>query len=229
MPTKLTRRFEAPSSPARNIALLDLTAKVATGFKELRDVQRRLETRLQAIRDDPELTPEQRKYREEKAYSEGRVEWRRRYAELEAGMEAAEEAAQVEYTARRIDPGAQARARSLLDRGLTPSQVLDRARTLGDDEMVVALRTELLYFAADGRFADAQETIAACNQALAAIAMGAEQENNQALVDLEDARPKAKAVGEFVGKAVHGIATPRDRISLGYALGEGRDGDGDAT
>lgn len=221
-----TRRFAA-SNPARNNALLDLTAKVVRGYKELRDVQRKLETRLQAIRDDPELTPEQRKHREEKAYSEGRVEWKRRYAQLKADMEAADEAAQVEYTARRIDPGAQTRVRSLLDRGLAPAKVLERARTLGDDEMVAALRTELLYFAADGEFADAQETIDACNRALAEVAIGAEQENNRALVDLEDARPKAQKVGEVVGKAVHGFATPTDRIALGYAMGDGREGDRD--
>jgi hypothetical protein len=109
------------------------------------------------------------------------------------------------------------------DRGLTASQIRERAVKLGDGEMVQALRAEMMWHGDRSGFADASETIAACDRTLAEIGRGNEAEHNRALVEIAEGREAREAVAEFAAKSVHGLAKPGvDRLKLAYATGEGR-------
>jgi hypothetical protein len=207
----------------KNIKLHQALKALRAAQNKLDQLPDALERTEAAIRDDPELTPEQQKHRITKAREEAVAAHRKLYAQLLNASETATDAARSVRTARAIEPEAQARIRDLLDRQrMAPGQVLDRAVQLRDDEMVAALRAELLWFGLDGRFEDASETIAACDRALADVGLGSEAENNRAVVELGETLPTAKAVAEFSGKAVTGTITPYDRLEKAYATGEGR-------
>ena len=211
--------------PTRNIALLHHIKTVRQGHEKMRSLVRQLERRERAIRESDEpLTEEQRASRIQKAREELRAEYRRVREQTTAAARAAKEAARTERTHRKSDPGTQTRVRTLLERGLKPIQVLERAYELRDDEMVAALRTEMLWFGDGKGFADAQDVVTACDLALAEVGYGVEAENNAALIELDETLPKAEAVSRFAAKKVEGVATPHDRLVMAYATGAPREG-----
>jgi hypothetical protein len=110
----------------------------------------------------------------------------------------------------------------LLGRGMKASQILDQAVKVGDGEMVQALRAEMMWHGDRSGFADALETISACDRTLAEMGKGNEAEHNRALVEIAELRKPLEARDEYAAKAVHGMATPADKLRKAYATGEGR-------
>lgn len=75
--------------------------------------------------------------------------------EAEEALEEASNFARKALDGIEISDGARARAVRLLDAGIGPADVIERARTLGDTDTLAALRQELHWRVAEGRLGDA--------------------------------------------------------------------------
>lgn len=199
--------------------LSSLARRMRKTRNELRALPRDLEERELAIREDPDLTEESKRIKLRQVRQEERSRQQRLHRELvKVGNEADEYVRRVR-THRPVDEAAQARVHKLLGQEMAPSQILDRALELRDDEMVAALRAEMLWFGDKHGFADSRDTVAACDRALATIGRGGEQETSRGVVQVAKAATAVDEINEFAAKSVTGEATPHDRLRLAYAVG----------
>ncbi len=115
------------------------------------------------------------------------------------------------------NPGekAQARVKELLERGLAPSVVLERAKELGDENIAIALRTEMLFFGNEKGFADASETIEATERGLAEIGQGSTRREAKQALELRTLEQAFEKISEV---ALRGPTSGRDRIAVGFAM-----------
>jgi hypothetical protein len=110
---------------------------------------------------------------------------------------------------------AQARVKELLERGLAPSVVLERAQELGDVNMVTALRTEMLFWGNEKGFADASQTIEATERTLAEIGQGDRRREARQALELRTLEQAFETISEV---ALRGPIAGRGRIAIGYAM-----------
>lgn len=110
---------------------------------------------------------------------------------------------------------AQARVKELLERGLAPSVVLERAKELGDVSMVTALRTEMLFWGDEQGFADASQTIEATERTLAEIGHGDRRHEAKQALELRTLEQAFTKISEV---ALRGATSGQDRIAIGYAM-----------
>ena len=185
----------------------------------LRALPGELEQRERAVLEDADLTTEARRIKLRQIREEERSKQQKLHQRLLAATSHAEELAKKIRVRRPIEETAQARVQELIARGLAHNAIIERAVELGDDEIIAALRSEALYHGDKHGFADATSTVEACDRALAEVGRGGDQENNQAILDVADAREAVDEINEFAAKSVLGQATPQDRLRLGFAVG----------
>jgi hypothetical protein len=211
--------------PDKNTRLLHhLGTVIADEGKQLALV-RKLDQQELAIREDPELTAEQKRRRIQEARFKSQKEMSKLDAEIAHAAREGEEATHEEHRDRKLDPAAHARVRDLLAQGVAPVTIRERAAKQRDPEMLAALRTALLYFNLDGDFADTQKLVNAIDRDLADVGEGVEADNNRAIVELDDALQRSPAVREFAWKKTMGEAKPLDRLRMAFATGQGKERD----
>jgi hypothetical protein len=141
-------------------------------------------------------------------------------AEAHAAREEAERAIQAMRVSERGDQEARERVRHLLARGVTPGEVLERASTLSEPDVVAALRSELLWHGerAEGdEVGEVGELIAECDRAIAATSTGEQQAKNMAAVAYAQHGDEFDALAELAVKTASGTVDPQARMRLGYA------------
>lgn len=201
--------------------------KLATARKALLALPRERELALRAILGNDQLTEAQKEIRTKRV----RREYARKFEQLKTAANtafgSAQEAVREMRVNRLLDAGAQGRVRRLLERGLAPSKVLERAVELKDADTIAALRAEALYWGDGDKFIDAIKTIEACDRALAEVGTGNEAEHNQAALDLAELSGGLPEIERFAALSVQDAAKPgRDRLRLAYALIDEERGDG---
>jgi hypothetical protein len=187
--------------------------------RALRALPRELEQRERAVLEDADLTTEARRIKLRQIREEEQAKQQKLHQRL---IDATSQAKRLEKqirVLRPVDDAARARVGNMLGDGIAHDQIIEHAAGLGDSETIAALRWEALYHGDKNGFADAAATIEACDRALAQVGRGGEQEDNQAIVDVADAREAVDEINEFAVKSVLGQATPHDRIKLGFAVG----------
>lgn len=191
------------------------------------DAALRTQRRRREIRENSDLTAEAKNIALRKLNLEGKAEHDRLTTEIERHHRRAREYEKLVRANRPVEDSARIRVERLLAQGLAYNQVIDRARELGDAETVAALRWEAMYHGDKHGFADASSTVAACDQALAQIALGDERDVNRGLVRIAEATRTLRETGEYSAKVQLEQDTPRDLLTVAYALGP-REGDDDA-
>jgi hypothetical protein len=195
--------------------------------RQLRDLPGEIKSRKRAIKDDPDLTEEQRKIKLDQLSREGVSRQQVLHeTKLRLSAKAKEHAKQVRME-HRPDESAQASVHRLLDQGIAPTVILTRAVQLGDGEKVLALRHALHYLGnGDGKLIT-EETrelrgiVSACDRALAEIGQSERQRDmNQALIDIDALGEQSEQYDRFAAKVALGSETTTDQISFGFAVND---------
>jgi len=213
---------------------MSLRAKLAalTGAREaLVDLGNDFIERSRALAADPYLTDEERPLRIEGL----RAEYSREYDSKQAAARRAAEELQA-ATQKALDlhnkPSAEASAtvRHYLSQGVGIGEILQRARELGDLELVVAARAEAKFLPmaqrkpGDTGWEEDEELTYALDEALAGLVPGSERDVLPEAVKLSRA-PLVEDAGEFAAAVVTGKGNvPHARIKLAYAM-NGDEGD----
>jgi hypothetical protein len=201
--------------------------------ERMHELPRELEQEFYAITDDIDLTGESRDIYVRQARDKARSAFRKHDRAADHAFREADDLINRVRVTRKVDVGAQSRVRSLLQQGFAPSRVRQRARDLKDDEMLAALRTELLYFGDGKNWADAEETMRLIGQDLVEVGLPHEQEFERLALEIGDIVKPLPEIREFAAKYIEGTARQSDlassRLRMGFALSQAdADGGGDA-
>jgi hypothetical protein len=196
----------------------------------LRELPRKLEADIAAVERDEDLPGEIKERRIKKLRADASRKWPALRDEAARALEEAEDLVRRARTGYKVDSAAQSRVRHLLhERGVTPIGLLDQARSHDDLGTIAALRAELLYWGNEGGFTEAQEAIAACEQALAELDVGDYAEQAQLSTDLRTFVEELEPVVRFAMFATEGTnpsEIARARMTAARALGEdGQEGE----
>lgn len=207
------------------------------GFEAARGIQRvnrdrkrhaeQTKLRRREIENNPELTPEQKRGQIGRLEEEALAKHHKFNREIVKLQKEGKEWAKRVRADWPVDAAMVTRVRELRREGVAPDTILKHAADLGDAQMVAALRADMLWFKGEDGFADASDTIHACERVLAEIGRGGEADVNFGLVRLEEATETVAAVDLYAGKTVIGHDTPHDTLTMAYATGAGRVDDGD--
>jgi nucleotide-binding universal stress UspA family protein len=187
---------------------------------ELAQISNRREQRVTEIRDDPDITVEEKRIMIDRVFDEERRRFDRFKRQADSAYNAAKELARRTQVNAKPAQEATERVRELLRRGLTHGQVLERARELGDMDMVVAARTEALWHGSkDAGFVDTAATITAANRILAEDGLAFDSDQARAILDLERTARPLKEITELAALSVDRTAKrgqiARARLSKG--------------
>jgi len=209
--------------------LAEHVRKFRTAVTALRELPRQLENHERTIRENPDLTPDEIKRDIRKTQQEHRARFQQLNTEATRHEEAGNQLVQQIRVNRQVDPTARTRVRELLDQGYAPSQVLDQATKLQSSAMVEALQTEMLWFGDGRQFAQSDETVRACDHALAQFGVGNQQEAHRNAVQLAQIAEPLPEIREFGAKHVTetGDRTKlhHDRLRLAFATSQQDKGD----
>lgn len=190
--------------------------------KLMREHPEGVQAKRRAIKNDPSLTAEQRKYKLDELAATGRAQ----HLVLAEKWERMNEKADAEGRKTRgrmpVDEAAAVRVRDLIKGGMADDLIIKKAIELGDDDMLEALRRERLWHNNGKTFHPADDTVAACDRALADVGRGEGLRSmNQALVDIAEIRKPMETVIEYSGKVALDADKPYDTLRVAYATGEG--------
>lgn len=181
----------------------------------LRAIPADLEQQERAINADEDLTAEARRIKLRQVREGLRAKQRRLHDELVKVCKRADRLA-AEAANEGGTRQAHTRVRQLFSDNVSTDSIIKRAEGIGDADTIRAVRAEVLYLGGEDGFVDAAETVEACNRALGRLgSTGAEL-----LVEIDKARKPIGAIDAFAAKKVDGTATPHDRLTLAYALGD---------
>jgi hypothetical protein len=199
-------------------------------YLEARDALRalpgRLEADIAAIRADEWAPGEEKELRIKKARADAAQKWPPLREKAQRALEEAEDLIRRARSAYRVNQSAQARVRHLLgERKLAPDTILRQARELRDAETVAALRAEMLYWGNEDGFADAEETILACERALGELDVGNYAEHARIAAELREFAGQLQPVVELASLSAEGAdfgAVATARMKVGHAIPEER-------
>lgn len=203
--------------------------------RHLSDLRKSLENLVERRRelDSQSFEIQKRTYRFEedrsadlaKARQDGHRRIERTLASAQESLGFAQELVQRSRVNANAGEKAQARVKELLERGLAPSAVLERAKELRDENMATALRTEMLFWGNEKGFVDASEMIEGTERTLAEIGKGSTRKEARQALELRTLEQSFKSISEV---ALRGPTSSRDRIGLGYALEAMKQGESQA-
>lgn len=192
--------------------------------KRIQEHSKTVRAQRRTIKNDPSLTAEQRKHKLGELAATGRAQHLALTDKWARLNEKADSQSRKTRGLMPVDESATVRVRDLIKGGMADDLIITKAVELGDDDMLEALRRERLWHNDGKTFHQADDTIAACDRALAEIGRGEGLRNmNQALVDIAEIREPMSTVIEYAGKVALDADLPYDTLRLAYATGEGRD------
>ena len=183
-----------------------------------------LANRVEAIERNPELHPEARAHRIDKARREAEANRERLEAAVRHHDQEVEDLWTRFLSGVRVHPSAEARLRQLLDRGLAHNQILDRARGLEDEPLIVALLKEALYHGDRKGFVEAGETVGGCVRALGDLDTSNDGDMYRLSLKFAERRKSQDELFRFARKGVEGRhqGAPRTRLALALGRRAGR-------
>lgn len=176
---------------------------------------------------DPYATDEEKTLRKQRAKDEANQKLTGRVAAAREALKDARTFADRELAREKPTEASSARVRRMLDQGLAPGQIADRARELGDRKTLAAVRDELAYLHLSGegkgqatRFAQPGEVgrlLRTVDTHLADLEPDRERRELHALIELAYGGGGLKQAEELAVKGVSGDPVGRERIAMAYA------------
>lgn len=194
--------------------------------RQFRQIPRELEARERQIREDDELTEEQKRAKIRRAREDLRAKQARIVDQFDAVVDDFNVHYEQHGRTQRAEPEVYDRVRDLLREGHSPQALIRQALTDGDPDTIYAVKAEAKYAGAPpahgakrgsgSSFPDPDEIDRACDLALAGLG----DERSILALQAESTFEPMETLEQFATKAVAGQATPKDRIASGFAQGD---------
>jgi predicted regulator of Ras-like GTPase activity (Roadblock/LC7/MglB family) len=214
------KRLAKTSAPAA-LPIADHRRAFEKARDRLRQIPDELAAELDAIVHNWELPDETKRERTRKARGAAAREAEGLIAEAREALAFGAEQTQRMRTRRGVLSEQRLRVHRLLERGVTPGEILSRAMQLRDPETIAALRAELLWAGdtlVEGEAGgEIEELMCECDRGLALVSTGDEKAANTAAVNLRESAAGFDELAQLAVKAAAGGPIASERMKLGYA------------